>query len=90
MIYIYTKEIGRGVHENHVTSFLNKSDFVNHAIEAMTFTGRSISKRWSISRICDELQDKFIGTFARIHCRVTRREAKKLLGQGANNHTWLS
>lgn len=84
MIYIATDEHGKGV--KHITPFDNRLDFLNYADDVLAFNGRNYMIRRrasSIDTICEALYDNGIGFGARHHFRVSRKDAKKYLKNGA-------
>tara|TARA_R110002012_G_scaffold275260_2_gene461806 strand:+ start:379 stop:645 length:267 start_codon:yes stop_codon:yes gene_type:complete len=85
MIYIATDEHGKGV--RHVMLFYNRLDFLNYADDVLATNARNYMIRRrasSIDTICEALYDNGIGFGARHHFRVSRKDAKKHLANGAN------
>jgi len=88
-IYIYTVVHGQGVHNHIVSDWNGRNGFLEYAYDATDMTDVSIINSMTIDEICDALQDKGVGIFARSHSRVSRREAEKLIRQGAIDYTFL-
>ena len=80
MIYIATLENGRGV--QHITCYENRTDLMLYA-DAVTesYADTDVNARDTIDTICHKLCDLGVGYGARIHYRISRREAE-LLSRG--------
>ena len=76
-IFIATDIHGRGV--RRVAAFAGKSDLLQYAHDYSCFLPVSST----VDQICEALADKGIGFGARSHRRVTMREARALVRNGA-------
>lgn len=76
-IFIATDIHGRGV--RHVAAFAGKSDLLQYAHDYSCLLPESVT----VDGICDALADKGIGFGSRSHRRVTFREARALVCNGA-------
>ena len=83
MIYIATDIHGQGV--KHVTAFDDRLDLWAYADEVLSC--HNVNPCWSdsIDQLCDKLYDNGIGSGSRHHSRVSRREAKQLIRNGAKS-----
>lgn len=76
-IYIATNIHGRGV--KHVAAFRGKADLMQYAHDYSRFCHPSAT----VDEICEALADHGIGFGSRSHRRVTLREARALVRNGA-------
>tara|TARA_R110002096_G_scaffold83979_1_gene194281 strand:+ start:223 stop:501 length:279 start_codon:yes stop_codon:yes gene_type:complete len=83
MIYIATDIHGRGI--RHVTAFDTRLDLWAYAAEVLACHNVSPCRSDSIEQLCEDLYDNGIGSGARDHFRVSRREAKQLIRNGAQS-----
>ena len=72
MIAIATHVNGRGI--RHISRFKNRLDFLTYADQATESAGFFISRRATISDICDALADRGPGLGSRFHRRISKRE----------------
>ena len=84
MIYIATNIHGRGV--KHITGFDSRLDFWAYADEVLACHDRNVPRSASVADICDGIYDNGIGSGARDHFRVSRREAARYIRHGADAH----
>lgn len=86
-IYIATDIHGRGV--RHVSAFADKHDFFAYASQVLTFHDPSPNRSDSIDVLCEKLYDNGVGFGARHHSRISRKNAKILIRDGAEaHHCW--
>lgn len=76
-IFIATDIHGRGV--RHVAAFAGKADLLQYAHEYSTF----VESLATVAEICEAMADKGIGFGSRSHRRVTLRETRALVRNGA-------
>ena len=81
--YIGTNIHGRGI--KHITYFESRAKFEQYAEEAQCIEGKDsvVRRSASIQEICDYLYDSGIGSGARDHRRVSRKEAVEHIKNGA-------
>ena len=84
MIYIATDTHGRGV--THISAFDNRLDFLKYAAEVTAMQETDVSSRDTISDLCEKLYDTGTGFDSRHHFRVSRKDAKQFIRNGAEDH----
>lgn len=76
-LFIATAVHGRGV--QHVAAFRGKADLLQYAHDYSCLPPESAT----VDQICEALADKGLGFGSRSHRRVTLREARALVRNGA-------
>jgi hypothetical protein len=83
MIYIATDILGSGV--KHIEAFDNRMSFLKYAAEVTAMQEAVVLSRDTISDLCDKLHDSGTGFGARYHFRVSRKDAKEFIRNGAED-----
>lgn len=83
MIYIATDIHGSGV--KHIEAFDNRISLLKYAAEVTAMQETNVLSRDTIADLCDKLYDTGTGFGARHHFRVSRKDAKQFIRNGAED-----